>query len=437
MDWTALSSREWASVFWLGVLLVAGVVTPSVRKAFAPVLRTFVRFWQLHLAVLALLAWAALVCYVGNLLGAWSTDLLKDTIAWVLVYGMASIFAALKAAKEEHFFRRSVLAVVSVAAVMQFMLNLHTLNFVIELFLQPLVTILVLVEGVAGREARTRPAQRFINALLGIVGVWVVLATANGLWDSWRGIDPKQTGLAFAFSLWFPLTMLPFVYALSLVLTYGATFSRAAIHNEGWEDPPVTVKAAIMAGLHGDVRAVNDLPRHPAEFRSIVRSESFREAVANVRAYQDAREDRRREKEAKAARLVDMAGIKGTDDEGKVLDQREMKATKEALRWVQTWHLGHYNNTGKYRKDLMSAVLLNDFTQQGLAEGHGITMRVGKDRQAWYAWRRTPSGQVLGIGMNDGRDNEWLYDSEQPPVGFPGQDPSWGDKPYETPPNWK
>jgi hypothetical protein len=212
-------------------------------------------------------------------------------------------------------------------------------------------------------------------------------------------------------------------------------FSRASFLNDD-EEPPVSVRAAMLVGLHGDLLAVNDLPQHHVQYRAISRSRGFREALAHVREYERAREDWRREKEERAARLVQYAGVKGVDDDGKVLDQREIKDTREALRWIETCHLGHYNNRGKYRKDLMSGVLLDDFTRQGLPEEHGITMRVRKDGQAWYAWRRTPSGHVFGIGMNKGRDNEWLYEGEEQPKGFPGSDPSWGDTPYETPPNW-
>jgi hypothetical protein len=229
--------------------------------------------------------------------------------------------------------------------------------------------------------------------------------------------------------------MLPFVYVFSLVLTYGANLSRARFHNDD-KPPSLGARSALLVGLHGDLRAVNDLPQHHAQYRVIVRSRSFREGLRNVRGYKEAREAGRQEEEEAAARLVRNAGVKGVDENGRVLDQREVKETREALRWIETCHLGHYNNRGKYRKDLISAVLSDDFTRQGLPEEHGITMRVRKDGQAWYAWRRTPSGQVLGIGMNKGRDNEWLYDAQEPPTGFPGADLSWGERPYETPPNW-
>lgn len=93
-------------------------------------------------------------------------------------------------------------------------------------------------------------------------------------------------------------------------------------------------------GLHGDLRAVNDLPQYHAQYRAIVRSPSFREGLRNVRAYQAVRDAARGEKEEATARLVRNAGVKGVDDEGKVLDHREIKEPRDALRWVQTCHLG-------------------------------------------------------------------------------------------------
>ena len=436
MDWQDLTTREWAAVVWAAALVVAGVATPFVRRAFAPLLRTLFGFWQLQLALSAFLGWAVLVCYVGALLGAWSMALLKDTVVWIVVYGFTSVFSANRAAKDEHFFRRAALAALSVSALMQFVLNLHAFNFVVELILLPVVTFLVLLEALAAMDSKTRQAQNIVNGLLMIVGVWVVVATASGLVDSWRGIDPEETGFAFAFSVWFPLGMLPFVYALSLVMTYETVLVLSSFRNDG-KPPPLSVKLAILVGLHGDLRAVDDLPRHHVQYRAISRSHGFREALAHVREYERAREDRRLAEAEKARRLVRYAGVKGLNDDGKILDQREIEETREALRWIETCHLGHYNNRGRYRKDLMSSVLLDDFTRQGLPDEHGITMRVRKDQQTWYAWRRTPSGYILGIGMNKGRDNEWLYEGEEPPAGFPGFDRSWGDRPYETPANWR
>jgi len=434
MEWHGLSTREWATVFWASVLLVLGVALPFVRSAFAPLLKTLLRFWQLHLAVLVLVGWTAGVVYLGYLVGAWNRDLLKDTIAWFVVYGVATVFAATQAAKEDRYFRRALLSTLAVSALMQFTLNLHAFHFAVELLLQPVVTLLFLLGVVAAMEPGTLPVKKLVDWLLVIVGLWVVVATSEGLSDSWRGIDPRQTGLAFAFSIWLPLAMLPFVYVLALTLTYGTIFKLTSFRNER-RRPPLAVRMAIIYGLNGNLRAVNDLPQHHLQFRAISRSRSFRQALGHVREYQWAREHRRREEEIEAARIAWYAGDKRRRADGTLLDQREFEVTKNALRWIQTCHLGHYNDRARYRQDLMD--LLGNFRQQGLPPDSGITMHVSKNGQSWYAWRRTPSGYVLGIGANDGRANEWLYESWEPPRGFPGRDSSWGDTPFDTPPNWR
>jgi hypothetical protein len=434
LRWHGLSTREWATVFWASVLVVAGVAHPGIRSDVAKFLRSLPRFWKVFVAILAVAGWTVVVVYLGYRLDAWNRDLLKDTIVWFLFYGFAAVFSATRAAKEDRYFRRAFLSALSLTALMQFLLNLHTFHIAVEFVLQPVVTFLLTLGAVAALEPRTITVKKLADWLLAIIGLWVVIGTVHGLWQSWRGIDPKQTGLAFAFSIWLPLAMLPFVYVLALTMTYGTTFRLTSFKNDG-RKPPLSVRAAVVYGLHGNLRAVNDLPQHPRQYRAISRSRGFREALRHVREYQWERDHRRQEEEIDAARLDWYAGDKGKRADGTLLDQREFEETRDALRWVLICHLGHHNNLGHYRTDLME--VLGDFTRQGLPQDHGITMRVQKDRQAWYAWRRTPSGYVLGIGADNGRANEWLYEGWKPPDGFPGEDSLWGVAPFETPPNWR
>ncbi len=214
--WHSLSTREWATVFWGSVLLVVAIAHPGVRSALAKFLRSLPGFWKVWIAVLALLGWMVVVLHVGYRLGMWNRDLLKDSIAWFLVYGFATVFAARKAPTEDRYFRRALVSALSLSALMQFFLNLHTFSIVVEVLLQLLVAFLVAMSTVAADQSRTMVVKKLMDGLLVIVGVWVIVGTAVGLWQSWRGIDPKQTGLAFAFSIWLPIAMLPFVYVLAL-----------------------------------------------------------------------------------------------------------------------------------------------------------------------------------------------------------------------------
>lgn len=436
MKWNVLDTREQATVLWLAVVVGVCVAMPAVRRGLADVFRAFFGSWKLVVVFVAFFGWLALACYLGSLVGVWNAGLIPDTVAWVLVSGLGLLLSSHEIAKKEHFFHSAVLSTLGLSAFMQFVLNLHTFDLAIELVLLPTVTILVALEVVARADPEHRPVRLLCSTLLAIIGLWVLVATVRGLAGAWRGLDPRQAGLELAFSVWFPLIALPFVYIAALLMAYEKVLTHRFFRDDR-TTPPLKVRLAIIAGLRGDLRAVEELPRHHAEYRTLVRSSTFAEAHTNVRRYMAVRSERHRAAEEARAQLVTYAGVKGRDPDGRVLDQREITETRHALRWLQTCHLGHYNNRGKYRTDLLTVVLRDAFTGQGLPAEHGVTMHVREDGQAWYAWRRTPSGQVLGIGMSDGRNNEWLYDTEEPPTGFPGTDPSWGSIPFATPPNWR
>jgi hypothetical protein len=78
-----------------------------------------------------------------------------------------------------------------------------------------------------------------------------------------------------------------------------------------------------------------------------------------------------------------------------------------------------------------------DLLSSGLPKDHGIVMKVRRDGQAWYAWRRTVSGWVFAIGAVGAPPDEWLYDGSRPPVGYPSTRAGWDHfTPAQRANNW-
>lgn len=63
-------------------------------------------------------------------------------------------------------------------------------------------------------------------------------------------------------------------------------------------------------------------------------------------------------------------------------------------------------------------------------------MKVRGDGQAWFAWRRTTTGWVFGIGAKGPPPSEWFYEGPEPPKGYPDSGPGWGSNAFERGPNW-
>jgi hypothetical protein len=162
---------------------------------------------------------------------------------------------------------------------------------------------------------------------------------------------------------------------------------------------------------------------------------SIRGGMEAVRAFRTERDGRLSRERSQLARREALAGVEGTDLEGRQLDRREFEETQDALRWIATCQMGWYNQRKHYRRDLMTFV--NDFSRQGLPADHGIVMRVRKDGKAWYAYRRTPSGWVLGIGANKGTPDQWFYDGPHPPKSYPQPGHGWGTVAQADTVNWK
>lgn len=232
---------------------------------------------------------------------------------------------------------------------------------------------------------------------------------------------------------------LPVVYLVWLFAAYDSAFMHVAFVPDA-EVPPtwrvrVRCRVALLIAFRASVRDAGSFPGYAA--RGLRAASSLKEAVAVARAVRQERLDRESEEAAKAQRLVDFAGVDGEDGEGRRLDRREFAETRAALRWLATCHMGWYDRQNRYRNDLLDVVLDGDTTERyGLPADHGITMRVSKDGQRWYAARSTVTGWWFAIGASGPPPSQWEFDGAEPPQGFPDEDPAWRNDPFTVWPNW-
>jgi hypothetical protein len=84
--------------------------------------------------------------------------------------------------------------------------------------------------------------------------------------------------------------------------------------------------------------------------------------------------------------------------------------------------MGWYRNeerSDEYRADLLD--VLSGLRQFEFESDEPIIAKVRKDGQAWYAYRRTPSGHVFGMGASGPPPSQWFCDAPTPPSGFPSK----------------
>jgi hypothetical protein len=227
------------------------------------------------------------------------------------------------------------------------------------------------------------------------------------------------------------LGALLFAFGLRLWLAYVEAFrlmKAASTHGR----VPWRVKLAMLVTFHVRLGAVREFGRDWP--RVLLRTKGFRRIrrllvaqQADLRAAAGAR--KRRDND-----LVKYAGVTGTDAQGRRLDRREFEETSEALAWLSTSQMGRYDTAGRYDSRLLDELPAS--WPNGLSEDHGITIMVSRNGESWFAWRQTVTGWCFAIGSAGPPIDQWYYDGPQPPRGYPGRDPAWGDQPFVLSPNW-
>lgn len=421
-----LDNREIAALVLIGAAALGVLSMPKLREGVGGVLKAF--FHPLiFIPLLVMLAWIGLELWAGARAGLWSTALAKGTVLWVLGSAAVLFFNCTQAASDPRFFRRILLGTIGVAVFIEFFVNLYVLSLPGELVLQLVILVLSMLAAFAALKAEYKAVKILCEGLLAVIGFTMFGYTVRQIHLGWAQLDGRALLLEFALPIWLTAGLLPLLYILSFYIVYDSAFRGInwATTETGrrWR-----ARLALVSKLNVNTFAVQKFTWNWA--KRVAEAPTLRAARAVVA---DFAEELRRAKQAKIdeeERFRRYAGSDETDEEGRRLDRREFKETVNALRSLALYQMGWYrNHGGRYKEDLLE-MFGNNFTSDGLPRESGITLKVSRDGQSWYGWRRTVTGWYFAIGSAGPPPEQWEYDGPEPPAGFPGRDPAWGDQPF-------
>jgi hypothetical protein len=414
-----LNNRDLAVIFWSVVFFGWMLSRRDVRPSLFNVLRIFAQPLVLG-TTLGLAVYTATLAALGARLGIWETGLTKETVVWFLGTGFALLMNLSRVLDRDDWFQSEAKRALRVAVVIDFFINLAVLPLPVELILVPLLTALLLMSIIAGDRDDLRQAKGCLDGVLSLLGLCLFGYVGIRVLTHWESFNNPATLESLLLPIWLTLAVMPYIYALGLWSGYQRAFKMVDGFTEDRKSRR-RARLALLLGLGLRARELGQLYPYPArQVAEAESNESAREAVRNFRSGLAAERQAVREEEE---RLFRLAGVEGTDEEGRQLDQREFAETKEALQYIASAQMGWYNNPEhRYRDDLLS--LLEPFS--GLPPEHGITAHVADDGQSWWAWRRTITGWCFAIGASQKPPDQWLYDGADPPDCFPGVG-KWGE----------
>jgi hypothetical protein len=429
------NNRQIVVLFWLAVLAVWAITRPDVRSGIRQLLIVAAKP-KVVFMLICFSAWMGAAVWVALQVGLWEASLATDTVFWVVGSGLVLFGAFPNVSKRRGLLRETALGLLSLTVVIEGLVDALVFPLPVEFVVQPIFAFLTGMLVVARRDERYRLVTNLLNGLTFVFGIAVLAHIVWTLTARWDELEHRNLVLQLLIPFWATIWMLPLVYVFALIGEYELAFLRLDWNSNSPMRHRLRAKLVLLTSFHRNVHEVASFAgRWPQD---LVSARSFREGrqvIQNFRAAQKERaqeeaEQARKEAEAQE-RLVRFAGVDGVGDDGRRLDKREFKETRDALRWLAGCMMGWYRHDNRYVPDLVER-FGDDFSSNGLPKPSGISLRVAADGQAWYAWRRTVTGWFFAIGAAGAPPDQWEYDGPQPPAGFPREDLSWGTQPYPS-----
>jgi hypothetical protein len=240
-------NRELALLAWAAAVLVLALLSKSIRPSLAGLLDAL--FEPKLLTTFILMAmYAGFLVWLLSLARIWTPAVTAETLFWF--FGPAIVLYSQfdKAGRDPHFFRRTALATLTVTVVIEFVINLYSLNLIVELLLVPLLAFIggMLALATEPKYRQVKWLMEFLLVVLSFALIGYTIVQIVHAPEDFATLDNLRRLLV---PILLSLAFLPFVYGVAVFFLYDSLFSRLDWKPGGKELPGYAKRRIFRAAL--------------------------------------------------------------------------------------------------------------------------------------------------------------------------------------------
>ena len=224
---SAFSTRELATAFWTGIILVAvgmAIVTnKKARKSFIEVLKCFFgrkirMLWEIYFLYIGI------ITFLFSRLPIWESIYLKDIIIWTFFSGLTICINAVAGEADEKYILKVLKDNIRFTMVTELLLSTFTFSLWVELIIIPITTVIVLFDTVAEHKSDAIAVHKLLQDVIAFAGLCVILQTVRVGILEYRELNVINTLVSFFIPIVYLLLVTPLEYAFELYSKYEMLF---------------------------------------------------------------------------------------------------------------------------------------------------------------------------------------------------------------------
>lgn len=218
------TNRELAVAIWSAIALAFALSRADIRRSLKAVLKAF--FERKILAITGLMtiyvAGIVLALYAFNI---WTIALLKETVVWFAFGAVPLAFSSFASRTEEDVFSKMLADSLRVLVLVEFLVTTYTFPLPVELVFVPLITIVMLLHGVARSDESYSSVASLLNGLQALIGIVVFTYAISIAISDYRNLFTIETAREVLLAPIMSVLFAPFTYFMLVLISYESLFN--------------------------------------------------------------------------------------------------------------------------------------------------------------------------------------------------------------------
>lgn len=213
------NSREISIGIWVSVLLIWALTKKELRKSLFRVVAAALNK-RLALPVSVFAGYLSLVVGLLTAIGFWHLEMLKATIYWFVLSGLALFGKAITSSKPIEDWQGTLREQASIIVILAFIVNSYTFSLYAEIVLVPVVAFVSMLVAYAEFHHKGEPVANVFLGVQAFIGFVILLLAGMNAYNDYANL----ASIATAKELFLPVVMatmaIPYMYFIALYSAY-------------------------------------------------------------------------------------------------------------------------------------------------------------------------------------------------------------------------
>jgi hypothetical protein len=272
------NNREIVMVFWALVIFILVLITRDRRelirrKSFLDAFKGHKKgIFEVFFSLVCMIGYTAVIVCILYQINFWNISLLKITFFW-FCSGIVMCVNTVTLETDQNVFRKIISDNIKITIIVVFIVNFYTFSLVIEFFLVPIVTCIMLYNVFAEKDEKNSNIVDLMNGLQFIIVLIILICFIDNVVSDYKNFVSLDTLRKFLLPPSLTILFLPFIYVLVLFSTYEQLFVQLNSGNTKSKKLKRYAKRKIIQHCLFSVKEVKKLLNSSYNFKYIKNKE--------------------------------------------------------------------------------------------------------------------------------------------------------------------